>query len=102
MSQTIDVILTATGNTDTLSFKLDKENPNKYLINLNSESDQERIKEVFAKLLEILSDDDVNLVLSITDGYSNGLYKEVASEYINDLNSEIATIREELKEKLKN
>ena len=101
MSQTINVELTVNGDTDVLVFKLDDETPDKYVINLTSESDQEKIKEVFTKLLEIVSVDDVSLVLSFADGYSNALYKEVADEYINALNSEIATVREELKEKLK-
>ena len=72
----------------------------KYVKTLTSESDQEKIKEVLAKLLEIVSIDDGSLVLSFVEGYSNSLYKEVSGEYINALNSEIAIVREELKAKL--
>ena len=67
----------------------------KYVKTLTSESDQEKIKEVLAKLLEIVSIDDVSLVLSFVEGYSNSLYKEVSGEYINALNSEKATVWEE-------
>lgn len=100
MSQTINVELTVHGDTEVLVFKLDNETPDKYVINLTSESDQEKLKEVFTKLLEIVSVDDVSLVLSFADGFSNELYKEVSVEYINALNSEIAIVREELKAKL--
>ena len=67
----------------------------KYVKTLTSESDQEKIKEVLAKLLEIVSIDDGSLVLSFVEGYSNSLYKEVSGEYINALNSEKATVWEE-------
>ena len=55
MSQTINVELTVNGDTDVLVFKLDDETPDKYVINLTSESDQEKIKEVFTKLKDYLT-----------------------------------------------
>lgn len=94
----IDVHLTEKDDTDVLVFMLDEENPDMYLVNFNSPSAQAELKNVFVKLLEILTTKDITLKLSVEDGYNRGLYKDVCSEYINDLNREILqvipTIRE--------
>ena len=100
MSQTIDVLLTATGDADTLVFDLDKENPDKYLINLNGDSNQDDIKEVFFLFFQLLVDDDVTLNYIVSDGYSKKLFIEVCQEYVEELNKELVSVREEIKKSI--
>lgn len=97
MSQTIDVRLTVIGDKDVLSFDIDKDNPEKYVINLNSESNQDDIKSVFIKLLELLMEDDISLNYKFEKEYNKKLFIEVCGEYISDLNQELISVREELK-----
>lgn len=96
----IDVLLTVMSDTDVLIFKLDPENPEKYVINLNDTAGQVKIKEVFSKLLEMLLDEKLTLRLRIAEGYSKGLYKDVCSEYIKELNTEIQQVIENVKNTL--
>lgn len=96
MSQMIDVLLTVNGDADVLIFKLDEEHPDDYIIDLNSDSNQTQLKKVFAKLLEKLLVDEVHLSYSVAEGYSKGLYKDVCKEYIEDLNSEISNVRNQI------
>lgn len=100
MSLTIDVFLTVVGDTDTLQFVFDKETEECYFINLNSDSNQDKIKDIFTKLLSLLSNDDVVLNYKVENGYSKVLFKEVCEEYIKDLNQELKSVREELKRTL--
>lgn len=97
----IDVTLTVLNEIDVLIFSLDEDNPEKYKINLNSSTSQSEIKDVFAKLLEILIENDILLELKIADGYSKGLYKDVCTEYISDLNREIQQIKITINQTLK-
>lgn len=94
--KTIDVLLTVLGETDVLIFGFDDEQPEKYVVNLNSSSSQAEIKDVFSRLLELLITDDIVLDLKFSEGYSKGLYKEVCTEYINDLNREILQVKESI------
>lgn len=96
----IKVILTVQGETDVLVFLLDDESPEKYTINLNDSSSQLQIKEVFSKLLEELLLFDIDLVLEIQEGYSKGLYKDVFTEYISELNKELKQTRSLMKKEL--
>lgn len=96
----IKVILTVQGETDVLVFLLDDESPEKYTINLNDSSSQLQIKEVFSKLLEELLSFDIDLVLEIQEGYSKGLYKDVFTEYISELNKELKRTRSLMKKEL--
>ena len=86
--------MTVLGEVDVLIFNLDDNSPEKYYINLNNHDSQTQIKEVFAKLLEMLLESDLSLELRIAEGYSKGLYKDVCKEYISDLNKEIAQTKE--------
>lgn len=61
---------------------------------------QEELKQLFCLLLEGLISDPLELVLTIDDSCTNALMKEVVTEYINDLNSELLQIRDELENKL--
>lgn len=96
----ITVKLTVCGETDVLIFLLDEANPEKYIINLNDSSSQLQIKEVFSKLLEELLLFDINLVLEIQEGYSKGLYKDVFTEYISELNKELKQTKSMMKKEL--
>lgn len=96
----IKVALTVMSDADVLVFNLDEENPNEYIVNLNSPSGQGEIKHVFSKLLNILVDEDVNLELEIDKDYKKGLYKDVCAEYIADLNHELSQVKNEILKKL--
>lgn len=96
----ITVKLTVCGETDVLIFLLDEANPEKYIINLNDSSSQLQIKEVFSKLLEELLLFDIDLVLEIQESYSKGLYKDVFSEYISELNKELKQTKSMIKKEL--
>ena len=96
----ITVKLTVCGETDVLIFLLDEANPEKYIINLNDSSSQLQIKEVFSKLLEELLLFDIDLVLEIQEGYSKGLYKDVFTEYISELNKEFKQTKSMMKKEL--
>ena len=101
MSQTIEVLLIADNEKDSLIFKIDEKNPNAFQINLNSDSNQMQIKEVFSKLLEILIEQDIVLELVVDANYTKGLYKDVCKEYIKELNAEIENVKHLIREKLK-
>ena len=96
----ITVKLTVCGETDVLIFLLDEANPEKYIINLNDSSSQLQFKEVFSKLLEELLLFDIDLVLEIQEGYSKGLYKDVFTEYISELNKELKQTKSMMKKEL--
>ena len=96
----ITVKLTVCGETDVLIFLLDETNPEKYIIKLNDSSSQLQIKEVFSKLLEELLLFDIDLVLEIQEDYSKGLYKDVFTEYISELNKELKQTKSMMKKEL--
>lgn len=100
MSQIIEVFLSTCGEEDVLIFSLDKDHPDEYMIDLNSDSNQAQLKKVFSKLLEFLFEDDVELKYSVMEGYSKGLYKDVCEEYINDLNGELVSVKKYLKDQM--
>lgn len=101
MSQiAIKVQLTTQGEEDVLVFLLDESNPEMYVINLNSDSSQVEIKKIFSKILELLVSNDLLLEFSIAEGYSKGLYKDVCSEYITELQKEISSVKETLLKEL--
>lgn len=97
--EVIDVILDEKEDKDILSFMIDGED-NKYLIDLNDDSSQLKIKEVFSKILEKLIDNDIILNFKCRDGYTKGLYIDVCREYIKDLNEEIRKVKVRLREVL--
>lgn len=97
----IDVLLTVMGDSDVLVFNLDTEDPDKYVIDLNDTAGQVKIKEVFSKLLEMLLNEKLTLRFRIAEGYSKVLYKDVCSEYIKELNTEIEQVIESVKNALK-
>ncbi len=102
MSQAINVELTVSGQIDVLRFIIEPDNPEQYVINLNDDSNQTELKKVFAKLLELLLEGDVELNFVVASGYTRGLYVEVCKEYIADLNKELSEVKEQLKQSLSN
>ena len=97
----IKVQLTVIEDSDVLVFLIDEEKPQEYVVDLNNANNQQDIKRIFVKMLEMLFDYDIKLKLEIAEGYSIGLYKEVCTEYINELQKEISDTKENLINKLK-
>ena len=96
--KTICVRLKTVDQSDVLTFDLDEENPEKYVVNLNDANSQNSLKQVFVKLLNILIDSDIELSLEIDENYKKGLYKDVCIEYINELNKELEDVKKILEE----
>ncbi|MDD2502756.1 MAG: hypothetical protein PHP79_01655 [Clostridia bacterium] len=69
-------------------------------VNLNSAECQNSLKDVFAALLKLLIYSDINLELLVGDEYKRVMYVEVCTEYINDLNRELADVKDELRNEL--
>ena len=101
MSQRIiDVTLTVSADVDVLVFGLDDEHSDAYAVNLNSATSQNELKVVFSKLLQLLLEENIVLQLVIAEGYGKGLYKDVCREYIDDLNRELAQVKESMKKEI--
>ena len=66
-------------------------------VNLNSDSCQGELKEVFSKLVKLCLQNDVTLKMRIEDGYSRGLYKDVCSEYVTELQRELDRIKDRIR-----
>ena len=96
----IEVLLTVVGESDVLNFILDQEKPDEYVVNLNSDTSQSELKKVFSKLLELIIENDVKLVLKISEGYSKVLYMDVCIVYIDDLNREISNVAESVRKEV--
>lgn len=59
------------------------------------------LKSLFARLLQELLKDDVEVKFVRTDGYKTRIYEDVCKEYVGVLNQELVTAREKiLEEKL--
>lgn len=98
--RTIEVVLTTSVDADILVFMLDEAHPDTYTVHLNSATSQNELKDVFSKLLQILLEEDVALKLIVADGYDRVLYKEVCMAYIDDLNCELAQVKEIMQREL--
>lgn len=98
--KTIDVLLTFREEKDVLIFQLDDAEPEKYCVNLNSETSQNELKAVFAKLLETLMVENVELRLVTDVKYKTMLYIEVCGEYISALNQELVQVKRLINEEL--
>lgn len=58
---------------------------------------QGQVKKVFLEIINMLKNGLVHLNLTIVQNYSKVLYKDVYTEYIDDLNNEISQTYEEMK-----
>lgn len=76
---------------DVLSFVFDENSVAD--VCLNEADCQSNLKNVFSRILIMEMEAAVFLQLEIEDGYSKGLYIDVCTEYINDLNREIEAVR---------
>lgn len=97
----IEVKLTSLSDADVLIFRLDKENPEAYVVNLNSADSQNELKIVFSHLLQRLLEEDILLEYTIAPGYGKELYKDVCREYLDDLNRELALVRASVEKEMK-
>ena len=68
---------------------------------LNDDESQNNLKSIFVKLLVQLTKHPVELQFLENPEYKTGLYIDVCKEYIKDLNKEIASVRNNMPEKLK-
>jgi hypothetical protein len=82
---------------DVLAFLFEKENKE---IHLNTDSCQVELKEVFSKLLTQSLENDVILKLIIEDNYNRGLYKDVCTEYIAELQRELNNVRDAIRKEI--
>lgn len=85
---TIKVKLRKEGDKDVLEFCLTPS----HILDLNGDS-QDAIKAMFCKLIPILKDGAIQLELEVEDGYDSELMKDVATDYVKDLNVEIGNVR---------
>lgn len=92
----MNVEVTVTTNTqgeDVMRFKLAEPID----ISLTGTEGTGQLKTLFATLLGILMEEDVEVAFSKTDGYSTKMYEDVCVEYVKVLNDELATARENAK-----
>jgi hypothetical protein len=84
------------GEVDTLTFTF--EDGEVKSININDPTDGTTLKSVFNEIVKLSMDSDVTLEALIVDpSIGGGLLAEVFTEYITDLNAEIARVRAELR-----
>ena len=49
----------------------------------------------------MLTESEIKLVFNVAEGYTKGLYTDVCTEYINELNKELKQVREKIRQVLK-
>lgn len=103
MSQVqIKVLLTSLNGTDVMIFYVnDDKYPDGIQVNMNSSDGQNDLKKVFSALLERTIESELILVLEIPSEYTKGLYREVCTEYVNDLNGELKIVCDRIRSELK-
>ena len=95
---TLDVKLYEdSGENDILSFQFEDTEGKVYL---NSDSCQAQMKEVFSRLIILSLNDDIQLKLIIDEGYGRGLYKDVCSEYIKELQKELDNVKDRIRREM--
>ena len=96
-SVVINVELLDKGGKDILHFDLVSEShPQGIDVNLNAEDGQNQLVTVFSCLLQKLLMNKVYLQLKINSGYGRMLFKDVCTEYIKNLNSELDSVYEQM------
>ena len=70
-----------------------------YYVNLNSENSQNDLKTIFSILLEQMIENPIELEFEIAQGYKSGLYIDVCTEYIKELNREIKQVIKKIPQK---
>lgn len=88
-TKTIDVDLVFHEEDDLLVFHLSED----FTVNLNSEDSTHSLKTAFSALLQDMLVQPIELKLNMpSEDDGKGLYKEVCTEYINELNREIRNV----------
>lgn len=96
-SVVINVELLDKDGKDILHFDLVSEShPQGIDVNLNAEDGQNQLVTVFSCLLQKLLMNKVVLQLKINSGYGRMLFKDVCTEYIKNLNSELDSVYEQM------
>ena len=90
------VHLETKGKDDFMCFGFEEEKT----VCLTSEECQNDLLEIFNVLLKELINSPVKLEYSPNPNFKKGLYIDVCSEYIKDLNREVNSIRKKIPEKL--
>lgn len=83
------VILCEKEGNDILEFELKKGNKE---ININSE-DQNGLRSLFYSIISEAMEEEFSYSLNVQEGYEKQLYIEIATEYLNQLNTELNEIR---------
>ena len=97
--RTIKVLLSAEDEgKDILSFFVSEDHP--LIVNLNTPDCQTDLQSVFAALLKESISNDIELALEIDEKYGRTLYKDVCTEYIKQLNNELAKTQEKVRQAL--
>ena len=85
--RTIKVLLTCIEENDVLKFSIsDTESID---VNLNSASCQAEIKKLFSRILMIGIEEDIVFNFCIEKDYKRGLYIDVCTEYMKDMQREL-------------
>lgn len=92
----IKVYLETKGKEDYMCFEFEKEKT----VCLTNEDCQNDLKDVFNTLLKELLIQPIRLEYFQNKSFSKGLYIDVCTEYIKDLNREINSVRKKIPEKL--
>lgn len=96
-SVVINVELLDKDGKDILHFDLVSEShPQGIDVDLNAEDGQNQLVTVFSCLLQKLLINKVVLLLKIETSYTRALFKEVCTEYIKNLNSELDSVYEQM------
>ena len=74
----------------------------KNLMNLNSDTCQSEIKNVFYELLRLSVEEDIILTFEAEEGYPKELYKDVCLEYITAIQREIEISTDKIRTELSN
>ena len=90
----INVTATTVGNSqDVIRFTI---NEKPYDVSLTTDTGNEDLKSVFEALLRLMLSENVKLVFTKTDGYTNKMYEEVCKEYVASIQKEIDTAQQAL------
>lgn len=90
----INVTATTVGNgQDVIRFTI---NEKPYDVSLTTDTGNEDLKSVFEALLRLMLSENVKLVFTKTDGYTNKMYEEVCKEYVASIQKEIDTAQQAL------
>ena len=95
--EVISVKLQTVEGKDVLLFDIvDESHESGIMINLNSEDGRQDLVELFSVLLKKMTQAKIALNFEVEDGYTKGLFKDVASEYVAALSKEINNVYSEM------